>query len=298
MSQVNIVIVNWNTGGLLAKCLRSLVDSGDRDLINKIFVADNASSDNSLAQAKRVSGEMNNVAWMELSGNLGFAKANNLALAKSGFNNHVLLLNPDTQVAPGAIRALLKTFDEDKKAGVVGARLLNTDGSIQPSVRLLPTGKILAGLMLKLNRLRPKAKMWREYLAEDFDYRKQQEVEQVMGAVFLINKELLRQIGGLDECFWIWFEEVDYCFNARKRGWRIVYRPDAPVVHFGGASLNQLVGIKKSWLWAIASIKYASKNLRGFSAVLLILLLPISLVLSIPAGLHHRQLRANTKEKI
>lgn len=290
MKKVVIVIVNWNTGELLGKCLKSLGRLPEKELIAEVIVIDNASHDKSLALAHVVVGESINrpkVRFIKQKNNLGFAKANNVALrrVRDGIYDqaHVLLLNPDTEMMPGALSNLLKILGTETRAGVVGARLNNMDGTLQQSVRAFPTLPVFVFSFLKLSRLMPDAKIWRDYIRTDLDYDKQQSVDQVMGAVFLIRNEAFSDIGLLDERFWIWFEEVDYCKRAKDANWEIIYTPESHVLHHGAVSFNQLVGFKKVWPWLMSSLRYANKHLSNGASLMLWLLLPIALLLIVPA---------------
>ena len=115
-------------------------------------------------------------------------------------------------------------------------------------------------ILLKLINIWPNNKVFYKYLAKDFDYRQSQSVDQVMGAFFLIKRDLINQIGKLDERFFIWFEEVDFCYRTKKNGWDVWYYPDAEVIHYGGSSFKQALMVKKQWLFFQSALKYFSKH--------------------------------------
>lgn len=292
MSKLVIIIVNWNTGELLKNCVKSLqeLSEEERGLIDEVIIVDNASTDRSVVKAQHVVGKSINkprVRFIMQDKNLGFAKANNVAidrvLKKSG-DWHILLLNPDTEVRAGALNGMLQTLKEDKSIGVVGPRLINSDGSIQPSVRSFPTFGEFVYLFLKLNRIASRSRRWQGYMRTDFDYTRRGSVDQVMGAAFLIRGELIQSVGLLDEKFWVWFEEVDYCKRAKLAGWKIVYTPEAEVMHSGGASFNRLVSWKKSWSWFMSMMHYAHKYFNIYEQIILWLLLPVALILTLPSS--------------
>ena len=300
MTKVVIIIVNWNTGELLARCLRSLQSLPEGDLIDEVIVVDNASTDRSLVKAQVAVGESINkpkVRFIKRPDNAGFAKANNMAmklvLPRLDSETHVLLLNPDTEVGPGALSGMTRVLGQDSLAGVVGPRLLNNDGSGQLSVRSFPTLGVFIFMFLKLNRIWPQAKRWRRYIRDDFDYGRQVEVDQVKGAAFMIRGKLLESVGLLDEKFWVWFEEVDYCQRVKRAGGKIVYTPEAQVIHQGAASFNQLVGWRRSLPWLVSCLHYASKHLAWYKQAILLLLTPISILLIVPATFFHLKERAN-----
>ena len=305
MGRVTIIIVNWNTGELLARCLSSLANLPERELIYEVIVVDNASHDRSVVGAQVVVGEGENkppVRFIKLTKNVGFAGANNIAIERvrrgQRLASHVLLLNPDTEIKRGALEAMLRVFDRDEHIGIVGPRLLNPDGTGQPSVRAFPSLGVFIWLFLKLHRLLPKAPLWQCYMQEEFDYDSGQAVDQVMGAAFLIHHDLLEEIGALDERFWIWFEEVDYCKRAQKVGWVVFYTPSARVLHYRAASFNQLVGWRRSWPWLKSSLRYARKHLGSGAVIAMWLLLPAAVLLTIPSLLVHILQRQQNKPRL
>lgn len=306
MNQIGVIIVNWNTGKLLADCLQSLLLTQPLDVISDIIVIDNASSDTSVAQARaamaqQVGGKL--VSFIESTENLGFARANNLGLKKLSQKYqtdkpHVLLLNPDTKVSPTALTNLLTILDTQPKAGIVGPKLLNDDGSLQPSVRRFPTLGTLTILLLKLPRIWPKVGSWRRYLALDLNYEHAQVVDQVMGAAFLIRNTVWNQLPQLDSNYFVWFEEVDYCQRAQQAGWEVWYTPTATVTHYGGVSFNQLVGWSRVKPWLHSTSVYARNHLGLGAAIVVRLLWPVAWLLSIPASLGHIVLKQRNQQKL
>lgn len=303
MSQLAIIIVNWNSGSLLSKCLHSLAQlpAEERALISRIVVADNNSSDDSLEQARKLS-EGLPISFLPINQNIGFAAANNRGInalpPAIRASSHILLLNPDTEVHSGALAALLQTFAQHPKVGIAGPRLQNIDGSLQPSVRAFPIFVIFTIWFLKLTRLVEQASFWRHYMQRDLDYKQEQRVDQVMGAAFCIRNMVYQELGGLDERFWIWFEEVDYCQRAHAAGWEVVYTPGGSITHVGGASFDQLVGWRRAVPFLVSSLRYAGKYLSPVSVVLLYLLSPIAVLLTIPASLFHLTLRSKNKKRL
>ncbi|MEX1997085.1 MAG: glycosyltransferase family 2 protein [Candidatus Andersenbacteria bacterium] len=318
MTKVSVIIVNWNTGELLVQCVQSLLRLPEKNLIEAIVVIDNASTDDSIIRLESVvlandeavpaasggaftGGNKLPVHLLKQAQNVGFARANNLGIhyihRTRASRTHILLLNPDTKVQSGALEQMVMALDHHPGVGIVGPKLLNADRTQQLSVRRLPTLPIFIGWFLKLSRVAGRTRRWREYLWTDFNYEQEQIVEQVMGAAFLIHQELLTTIGYLDERFWVWLEEVDYCRRASAAGWKILYVPAAVVLHYGGISFNQLIGWQRSWPFFKSCLHYTRKHLGTGAYVLLILLLPLALVLTIPAILFHLGWR-NNNEKI
>ena len=135
-------------------------------------------------------------------------------------------------------------------------------------------------------------------MAEDFDYEATGEAEQVMGAAFLISRELLNQLGGLDDGYFVWFEEVDYCQAAQAAGWHILYTPEAEIIHHGGVSFHQLTGWKKSAPYVKSSLRYIHKHFGIIPWLFFLVLSPIPLLLSIPASLMHQTMRERNKARL
>ncbi|MCH8748228.1 glycosyltransferase [Patescibacteria group bacterium] len=135
MTKVDVVIVNWNTGSLLAKCLASLSHLPERTLIGRVIVVDNNSSDDSIGQAEALASPLA-ITFFKLKENIGFARGNNVGIRKLTGQHHLLLLNPDTEVQPGALRELVEALGELSQAGIVGAKLLNSDRTDQSSVQI------------------------------------------------------------------------------------------------------------------------------------------------------------------
>jgi GT2 family glycosyltransferase len=300
MQQVVIIIVNWNTGEFLSRCLASLAVLPERERIAEVIVVDNASRDTSLVKAQVTTGQSGNrppVRFIKLEHNAGFARANNIGFQRvrnsSHKDAHVLLLNPDTEMRAGALAHLMDTL-QDLRVGIVGPKLLNADGTTQPSVRAFPTLGVFVFFFLKLQYLFGRAALWRRYLRHDFEAELGQEVDQVMGAALLLRRAVVESIGLFDNNFWVWFEEVDLCRRVRYAGWKIMYEPRAEVLHHGGVSFNQLVGLRRAWPWLMSCLYYARKHLGYPAAMLLWLLLPAALVLAVPSSIVHLARRGTT----
>lgn len=289
MSLINIIVVNWNTGPLLARCLASLqaLPEREKELIEKIVVVDNASKDPfpppEAADSPLVRGRK--VRFIKLKENIGFAAANNIAWREFSDDSHVLLLNPDTEVKPGALSAMFQVLEEKTDVGIVGPKLLNPDGSLQGSVRPFPTVADFILYMFKLGRVVQNRQ------EKQYDYSKAGYVDQVMGAAFLIRNKTWQEIGLLDKRFFTLFEEVDYCKRALERGWKTYFTPAGEVMHVRAASFNQLVGFRKSWPWMASCLRYARKHYGLGLWLFMILLSPITLLLTLPAMLKHEWLK-------
>ncbi|HET6454862.1 MAG TPA: glycosyltransferase family 2 protein [Armatimonadota bacterium] len=221
---LSIVIVNWNTSAELEACLRSI---GDDSIRLEMIVIDNASADDSVEMVRR---EFPRVRLIENKANLGFAKGANQGV-RSSTGRYVLLLNPDSEVKPGALSAMVRFGDENPEIGIFGPKILNPDGSLQYSCRGFPT--IAAGFFRNtiLTRFFRRNSYIYNYLMLGWDHSEPRDVDWVSGAALVARRELLEDIGMLDERFYMYCEDVDLAYRAHERNWRVTYFPLATVVH-------------------------------------------------------------------
>jgi len=218
---LSILIVNWNTRQLLARCLESIRRSQE-GLSLEILVVDNGSSDGSPGLIRS---DFPEVRLLENAENLGFARANNQAIRASSAP-YVLLLNSDTCVQPGALGGMLHFMERNPKVAILGAELLNPDGSLQPSWARFPTlWSEFAGKNVRARKPYPDATGERAY-----------QVDWVGGACLMARREMIDQVGLLDEGYFMYSEEMDWCYRAAKLGWYVCYLPGARLIHLGGGS--------------------------------------------------------------
>lgn len=236
---LSICIVNWNVKDLLRDCLRSIYVGGAEGLSFDVIVVDNASTDGS----QILSQEFPQVHWVQNTTNVGFARANNQALAHAR-GRYVCFLNPDTVVKAGALTALVHYLDAHPRVGIVGPRLYYPDRQVQPSRRRFPT------LLMALMESTPLAWLWptnpwaRRYRMEDIPDHEPQEVDWVTGACMVVRGDVLNLLLGFDEGFFMYSEELDLCRRAVEAGWRVAYVPQAEVIHVEGKSSAQVVAAR------------------------------------------------------
>ncbi len=273
--KLSILIVNWNTRDLVVKCVQSILDSKP-NFIYEIVVVDNASSDSSLAALRQKFGNFQNIKLIDAGPrNLGFAAGNNVAYKYSS-GEFVLLLNPDTEVSGQGLDKLVNYLEAHNEIGVSGPKIINSDGSLQPSVRRFPDIWSSILVFSSLYRfIRPS-----KYLMDGFDYEKTQEVDQVMGAALLTRKGLIEELGFLDEKFYLWYEEVDFCKRVKHAGYKIVYYPGATIMHRGGESFAQFDIYKRKKTLAKSLVYYFEKNGKKREAILLKILMPAVLIVA------------------
>lgn len=232
---VSVCIVNFNTVDELSSCIASLA-RGASSITLEVIVVDNASTDGS-AQMVRTK-----YPWVKLIANernVGFAAGCNQAMRHSR-GRYIMLLNPDTIVHDGAIEELVKFMDEHPDVAIAGPKLLNTNGTLQYSCRAFPT--LLTGLFRNtpLERLFPSIKPVRQYLLMDHSHNEPMEVDWVSGAAMLVRRRAIEMVGMLDEGYFMYCEDVDWCWRMRKAGFKVFYVPSAVITHAVGRSSDQL----------------------------------------------------------
>lgn len=230
LKTVSVVIVNWNTRDLLRACLESLPWSSDR-LGLEVIVVDNGSDDGS---AGMVTDEFPRVKLLRNSENVGFVRANNQGL-RFATGDFLFMLNSDTEVREGCIQRLAEVAAMDERAGAVGPRLLNSDGTLQASVGPFPR---------VVHRLFPsRFEHWYRRAVEARARASAEgitKVDWIAGAALLCRRDVLEAVGPLDERYFMWYDDTDWCQRLRKAGYERVFVSDAVVVHYGRQSGGKL----------------------------------------------------------
>ena len=227
MVDLSIVILNYRTPDLLLDCLAALSRHPFTLGTSETWVVDNASGDDSV---QRVRAAYPEVRVLENPCNLGFAAGNNRGIARCQ-GRYFLLLNPDTQVHAGALDELVRFMDARPGTAAAGGQLIGLDGEIQSSCREFPN---LLGVVLRgtpLCRLFPNHPSLARYLMSDCDRQVSREVDWVLGACMIIRRQAWEAVGPLDEGFFMYYEDIDWCYRARQAGWSIHYVPAARVTH-------------------------------------------------------------------
>lgn len=248
MPELSIVIVNFNTKDLTLGCLRS-IEKEAKGLLFEVILVDNGSGDGSVEAFEKIKKEKfweDKFTLILNSTNLGYAKANNQGIKKAK-GRYILLLNSDTLVGSGALQNLLKFADNTQDAGVIGSKLLNIDGSVQKSCYNFPTIK---------NAIK---EYWfgQKGLFEKFapSGKSAATVDSVVGAAFLITPAALKKVGMLDERYFAYFEDIDYCRQTWKNGLKVYYLPDSVITHYHGATFKKLANESERWKKLIPSSK-------------------------------------------
>lgn len=246
---LSVIIVSWNVREKLRENLRALYES-EGDFEMEIFVVDNNSHDKS---AKMVRQEFPQVELIENSENLGFAKANNQAL-RIAQGKFILLLNPDMRVKPNTLENMLKWMRENMQASVAGCHLIDERNNTIKHARRFPRVFDQLAIILKLPHLFP----WilKKYLRLDFDYSRSSKVDSIRGGFFMIRRrgEIL-----LDERYFLWFEEVDFCRQIYKNGGEVWYTPVAECIDYVGQSFKQVNRLITQKYFRDSQLKYFKK---------------------------------------
>ncbi len=258
-----VVVVNFNAGPLLVRCVRSALADTSAGPPPEVVVVDNDSTDDSVATLRR---ELPGIVVVEPGVNLGYARGANLGIAATRAGV-VAVLNPDVEIDPGTGAAMLSRFASDEALGALGPHIRDEHGDTYPSVRDIPAVRD-AVLHAVLGPLRPRNRFTRRYRQLDADPRRPREAEWVSGAAIWLRRRALDQIGGWDEGFFLFMEDVDLCWRLRRGGWRVGYEPAGRVVHFEGVSRSRhpyrsIVAHHRS------ALRFASKRWHGPRRLLL-----------------------------
>ena len=231
LSDLTVVIPNWNTADLTIRCVNALVAEGVR--ANRIVLVENGSADDSY---ERLEQSLPDCHLIRFEQNVGYGRAMN-AGARVLPGSAYLLMNNDAFVhAPGSIARLLAAFD-DSSVGLSFPRYLNVDLSLQPSV--MPTHSPLTAAVRASGLSRYVPNRWGPKLSTHWDHAESREIDGANGAVMLYRGETWDQLGGFDERIYIYAEEIDICWRTRKLGWRIWFNPEAEFVHIGNGSAGK-----------------------------------------------------------
>lgn len=228
MKDIAVVIVNWNTKGLLRNCLHSVYETM-RDMNYEVIVVDNASTDGSVVMVRR---EFPGVRIIENGINRGFGAANNQAFAVMQ-GRYALLLNSDTVLTEGAIHDLFLFMEDHADTALVCGQLLNEDGSRQNSMAPFPTLLTLLSNMSLLEYLFPRRFPSKRYMHDN-----PVEIESAIGACVMVRQRAMEDVGVFDERYFFFFEETDWAYRMRMAGWKIYHVPSARIYHLQGQSVG------------------------------------------------------------
>jgi hypothetical protein len=261
-SNLSIILVNYNTREILRQCLES-IQRTVRYRSFETIVVDNASRDGS---TKMVRHGFPDVQLIANEDNRGFSAANNQGIDVAQ-GRYVLLLNPDTEVLDDALTTMVVFADAHPDAAIIGPQLLNPDGTVQSSRRRLPTLITAAFESTWLEPWAPRGLLER-YRISDRPDNVIQDVDWITGAAMLARREAIEEVGLLDEGFFMYSEELDWCKRFREAGWRVVYLPTAQIVHHVGKSSEQVVAARHIY-FQTSKVRYFRKHEGALIAGLL-----------------------------
>ncbi len=301
MIDLAIIVVNWNVRSLLQRCLASIYANAPSDLELHVIVVDNASMDGSAGMVQRQFPQVELIANEE---NVGFTRGNNQALRALGFRDrqletrkgeaeigdpgpsqvggtslprYVLLLNPDTEVVDDALATMVEFMDSEPDVGVVGPQLQFPDGSIQSSRRRFPTPVTAFLESTLIQQWWSNNPVARRYYVLDQPEDTVQDVDWVVGACLMVRCVAIQAAGVLDEGFFMYSEELDWCRRIKDAGWRVVYVPAAQVIHHAGKSSEQVVPVRHIHFQR-SKIRYFRKHHSRPAATLLRIFLLLTYV--------------------
>ncbi len=291
MVDVSIIVVAWNVRELLYNCLESVYNETKGVSFEVIYV-DNASKDGS---AEMVRKKFPKVKMIENEKNEGFIKATNEGI-QIAEGRYVLLLNSDTIVLDNAIAKTVKFADEHPEAAVVGCKVLNPDKTLQRNCFMYAS---LINLLLSatyLYKIFPKNKFFGRERMTWWDFNDVREVETVCGSFSLVRNEAIKKVGLMDETYFVYGDDPDWCYRFKKNGWKILFTPDPQIIHYGGQTTKQMTGkfrLQLSGSRLIFMKLHRSKLVFSFAR----LLIALFLFLRVPYWLAVAMLQKNEREK-
>ncbi len=257
---LSICIVNWNGGEFLRSCLDTLYGGmGDTDF--EVIIVDNGSTDGSAAEAGRLFPE---AMVVEHGRNDGFAAANNIAIDRST-GRYLLFLNPDTVVEPGSFERMIAFLDGEVSAGALGCTLYHpVTGAVESSARTYPDLLPLFWNLVNLDRLFPSSSFFGRYRMSHRSMDERREVDWVTGACMMVRREAVEAVGGFDDGFFMYCEDIDICYRIKADGWKIFYIPEARIGHYRGRSSERLKREGEGALSVWGARQYTKSMLRFY----------------------------------
>ncbi len=225
-TEISIIIVSYNTREFLRHCLESL-KRDESNKIGEIIVIDNRSGDGSV---EMITNEFPEVTLVRNRSNLGYARAVNQGVRLSRCK-YFLILNPDIEITDRAVENLWSFMGSNPDVGIAGSKLLNPDGTLQTSCRTFYTLPIVLLRRTLLGKIFPNSKLIRKHLMLDWDHGSDRQVDWVMGACMMVRREAYEAVGGMDERFFLYLEDVDWCYRMQKHGWKVYYVHSAVMKH-------------------------------------------------------------------
>jgi len=280
--KISVIVISFNGLAFIHDCLETVrlsLETTDAEII----VVDNGSTDGTLELIKDKFPDVNLV---ENKKNLGFARAANQGFDKAQ-GQYILLLNQDTRIRNYAIAKLAGKMQSDPKIGTIGPKFIGFDGRLQKACRSFPRYRDFLYIITGLSTLFPESKIFSHWKMGWFDHLSEREVDQPMGAALMIRRSLLEELGGFDERFRIFFNDVDFCRRAKSSGYISLYYPSAVIEHYYGGTIRTMKS-KMILEWHRALSKYFIKHSRSRGAKLIARLMAVLIILlSYPRAVYH-----------
>lgn len=245
---LSIIIVSFNTKELVLAIIAA-IKKHTKDITFEIIVVDNASTDGSIEEIKNQSGKIKNLVGIFNKENLGFAAGNNMGIRRAS-GRYVLVLNSDTIISNNLLKEMVLWMDKNPEVGIATCSLRNKDGSIQGTGGYFPTlPRVFSWMTVQdlpfvdrfIKPFHPaRSKSFRK---ETVFYKKPRELDWVTGAFMLIRRNVFEKTGFFDEDYFMYVEDVDFCYRAKKQGWKIWHLPQWSIIHYGGASGNTRLSV-------------------------------------------------------
>lgn len=264
---ISIIIVNWNSNELLKECIESINNYSD-SLVDKVIVVDNYSTDNSLSALKKIENLTIDLQIIYNQENLGFGKACNQGAMLCN-SKYLLFLNPDTRLYEDTLKESVEFMEKpaNYEVGVCGIQLIDERKEIQRSCTRFPSPISMIVYSLGLNRF--PFLVNRSYQMLEWDHKKSQKVDHVIGAFYFIRNDIFRQVGGFDEDYFVYLEDLDLSLRINKLGYRSYYNADIKAYHKGGGT-SERVKAKRLFYSLESRIKYSKKHFSPISSGLVI----------------------------
>ena len=254
MPDASVIIVNWNAKQYLMTCLES-IERHTHAVTAEIIVVDNASSDGTAEELRK---RYPDVKLIESDVNAGFAKGNNVGIERAT-GRYICLVNPDVEFLDDCLGKLCRYMDLNQKVGICGPKILNKDGTIQYSCREYPSLWNNLCFALGLHRLFPQIAFFSNELMSYFDHNELREVDALSGCFMVARREATNEVGLLDDSFFMYSEDVDWCRRFHDKGWKVVFNPETEAMHYGGGS-SENVSVRSAVEQERAILQYWSKH--------------------------------------
>ncbi|MDI6785916.1 MAG: glycosyltransferase family 2 protein [bacterium] len=223
---VSVIIISHNHAHFLTPCLESLYKH-TKEVTFEVFLIDNKSDDDTVEVIKN---NFKDVILIENKKRYSFAKNNNIGIKKSK-GRYVLLLNPDTTLSDNVLKMMVDFMKEHKEAGIAACKLLNPDGTVQDSCRMFPTPQAILFRGFRLDRWFKNVKFYQRYLMHDFNHNELREIDWALGAFLFVRREVIEEIGIMDESYPLYYEDIDWCYRVKRCDWKVYYVPHVSIIH-------------------------------------------------------------------